>query len=82
MITTLLDKSELVPREHAPNNGAAKKVQIIPVAPMECDNQGGNFKGHEKHQTDCLEAHITICAQKYIREKVDSWTKETKQNYQ
>ena len=44
-------------------------------------------QGHEKLPVDCLEAHITICAQSGIREEIarkvtDSWTRGTKQNYQ
>ena len=84
---TLLARSELVTRDHAPSNRATKKVQTISVAPMESNNQGSNSKCHEKHPVDCLEAHITICAQSGIREEIarkvtDSWTKGTKQNYQ
>ena len=64
---TLLSRSELVPRDHASVGRATKKVQTITVAPIECQTLGGNSKGHEKHPADCLEAHITICAQRSIR---------------
>ena len=84
---TLLARSELVPRDHAPSNRATKKVQAITLTPMECNNQGSNSKGHEKHPIDCLEAHITICAKSCIRKEIarkvtDPWTKGPKQNYQ
>ena len=84
---TPLARSELVPRDHAPSNRATKKVKTTTVVPMECNNQGSNSKGHEKHPVDCLEAHITICAQSGIgkeiaRKVTDSWTEGTKQNYQ
>ena len=67
---TLLARSKLVPRDHASGNRAAKKLQTIRVALMECHNTGGNSKCHEKHLFDCLEAHITICAQNIIKEEI------------
>ena len=54
---------------------------------MECNNQGNNSKCYGKHPIDCLEAHITICAESGIRKAIarkvtDPLTKGTKQNYQ
>ena len=79
---TLLGRSELDLRDNVPSNRAAKKVWTITVAPMECNIQGSNPKGHGKHPIDCLEAHITICTNSGIREEIarkvtDYWTKET-----
>ena len=83
----LFTRSELISSYHAPSNRATKEVQTITVAPMECDNQGSNSKGPEKHPIPCLEPHIAIYGQSGIREETarkftDSWTKEAKQNYQ
>ena len=54
---------------------------------MECENLGGDSKGHEKHPADSLETHITICTQNGIRSDIarkvtDSWTNGTNKNYQ
>ena len=67
---TLLAKLELVPRDHAFSNRATNAVQAIAGAPMECNNQGNNSKGNEKHPIDCMDAHITICAPNGIRQEI------------
>ena len=84
---TLSARLELVPRDHVPSNRATEKVEIITLAPMECNNQESNSKGHEKYPIDCLEAHITICVQSVIGEEIakkvtNIRTKEAKQHYQ
>ena len=86
IITPFCPDQDWFPEIMCPAIEPTEKVQAITMAPMVCNNIGSNSKGDEKHPTDCLEAHIPICAQSGIREKTarkvtDSWTKGTKQSY-
>ena len=87
MITPFWSDHSWFPEIHAPSDRATKKVKAITVNPMECNCQGSNSKGHEKHPTDYLEDHIAMWVQTGIKEEsarkvTDSWIKRTKQNYQ
>ena len=83
----LLDRSELVPRDHVPSNIATKKLQTITVAPMECNNQGKQLQRSSK-SIQLTAWRLTspsvprVCIREEIARKVtDSGTKGTKQNY-
>ena len=84
---TILAISELVLKDYASSDKTTEVFLTISVAPMECSHWGSSPNGHAKHTIDCLEVHLTICAQNGIREEIfrkvtDSWTKGTKQNCQ
>ena len=47
-------------RDNVNGNRATREVSALRVDSGECSDYGSSLEGHEKYQTDCLEAEVSI----------------------